>query len=289
MCKTTLTKRNFLKSATCLACSSGLGLSASPGWAEEEGETKFCGVFYPTANEEKDALSQIAQENSEIVAVSSEEAAAMRIHPKWGRWNPKRISTNKPLRVGFLDPGHNMKKIVIAAGREWEKHMGLRFNFEASDDFDILVKFDAAGNNSYLGAASRHKAKAGLPSLNLQRFTGFNNQRQKFGIALHELGHALGLIHEHQNPAGNLNLDEEAVIAYYWAEYGWDEKKTKTNVLDPYTSAQVDEMTGFDPNSIMMYKLPSRLFADNSAGFSKNYVLSKNDTRLIGRIYPKGT
>jgi Astacin (Peptidase family M12A) len=287
MCRSCISKRAFLRGIGFVACSSAIKVPSEFAYADEqEPLLEYCAVIYPDDNEEAEALSIVASENAGIL-LSSTEAAALRVDPKWGRWNPKRIEKGIPLRVGFMQPNHTMNDFVVAAGHEWEKYMGLRFDFTATDEFDVLVNQDAAGNNSKAGVASRQAAMKGLPSVNIQKFTPGHLDSQRLGIALHELGHSLGLIHEHQNPNADLDFDEKAVVEYYEAKYGWDEKKTRKNVLTPLSADLATDRTNFDPDSIMIYELPGVLFEDGRVNFSKNYTLSNNDKKLIGRIYPK--
>ena len=39
---------------------------------------------------------------------------------------------------------------------------------------------------------------------------------------LHEFGHALGMLHEHQSPANGIPWDETKLYDYYRAHYDWD-------------------------------------------------------------------
>ena len=295
MSNNSLSKRAFLAGCGCAVCAPIVGKPTSV-FAQQDGDTAeviACAPLMPEADGAEAlaaAEAELALEHEGIVSTSSEEAAALRIHPKWGRWNPKRGDPDnpKPLRVGFVQPNHSMVDTVITAGKDWQEHMGLSFDFEATDRLDILVQFDSAGNNSYMGAASRAKAREGRPTLRLQKFPLFTSRRVKLGSARLVLGHALGLIHEHQNPEADLEFDEDAVIAYYKEKLGWKAEKTRLNVLKDY-SAQIDDATSFDAKSIMMYALPQGLVQNYTTAFSKNYVISDLDKELIGRIYPKLT
>jgi hypothetical protein len=104
------------------------------------------------------------------------------------------------------------------------------------------------------------------------------------GTIMHEFGHALGMIHEHQNPKGNLiEWDKDKV--YLWAEnkQGWDKDKTDRNIIDRYSLDQLNA-SNFDPNSIMLYFFPASL-TKNNKGTSMNQTLSVEDARYIHSIY----
>ena len=101
-------------------------------------------------------------------------------------------------------------------------------------------------------------------------------------VVLHEFGHALGMIHEHQNPIGNpIKWNKDSVYAYY----------VGNNI---FTKEQVDEFvfaldyqangTSFDKESIMLYAIPPSFTTD---GFSVpwNTQLSKTDKAFIKKRY----
>ena len=80
---------------------------------------------------------------------------------------------------------------------------------------------------------------------------------------VHEFGHALGMLHEHQNNLQGSNpiiLNKPDVVAYYNC-IGMGESGAATNVLDTYSCTPGETCnyagTKFDPMSIMLYYLPS--------------------------------
>ena len=60
-------------------------------------------------------------------------------------------------------------------------------------------------------------------------------------VVLHEFGHALGLIHEHQNPEGGIQWNEPAVKAdLSGPPNNWDDETIRHNVLDHYPGGGSD-------------------------------------------------
>jgi hypothetical protein len=101
---------------------------------------------------------------------------------------------------------------------------------------------------------------------------------------IHEFGHAIGLIHEHQNPRGvPIDWDEEAVYAWAASTQGWSRDVTYHNIIQRYA---VDQTNGsdYDSKSIMHYFFAPELTMDR-VGVDANLILSPMDTKWIGKVY----
>jgi hypothetical protein len=106
-------------------------------------------------------------------------------------------------------------------------------------------------------------------------------------VVRHEFGHALGMIHEHQNPAaqGQIPWDKPKVYAYY-AQQGWSKDDVDFNIFQVYSEESTNH-TAFDPTSIMEYAIPDSLTV-GSYSIGWNTEFSQNDTDFMRRQYPKG-
>ena len=106
------------------------------------------------------------------------------------------------------------------------------------------------------------------------------------GTVLHEFGHMLGMIHEHQNPRGE-TIDWNVPVVDYWAQttQGWDASTTARNIINHYKKSQING-SDFDSDSIMLYFFPSCLLKEGN-GTHQNLRLSKTDIKWMLKMYPK--
>ncbi|HSH47035.1 MAG TPA: hypothetical protein VK991_00380, partial [Halomonas sp.] len=120
---------------------------------------------------------------------------------------------------------------------------------------------------------------------------GWDLTRDPRGVdtPIHEIGHALGFPHEHQNPFSGIVWDEEAVYAYFGGSPNyWSRETTFHNVLRKLPAAEV-EGSPWDPDSIMHYGFPAGLIVEPEAyreGLRPAPGLSKQDIAEVRHFYP---
>jgi hypothetical protein len=181
------------------------------------------------------------------------------------------------LRVRFFDGTADQRKMVRDFAPAWSKVANLQLVFDDSPQAEIRITFDANdGAWSYIGTDCRE-----IP---LHAAT-MNLGWQDAAVILHEFGHAMGLAHEHQNPAVGIQWKEDVVIRDLGGPPNfWDEETVRHNVLDKYSVDQING-TKFDPDSIMLYAFPGTWTASGQATH-ENTTLSDLDKTFVAGVYP---
>jgi serralysin len=194
------------------------------------------------------------------------------------------------LHVAFLDGTTQGKQEVARIASEWMKYANikLKFHLEKSGTAPhILITFKGQGYHSLIGSPSRRYASMGKPSMTLSKVDQMvvRDPTQARRIVLHEFGHALGLIHEHQNPHANIQWNKPVVHRHY-ARQGWSKKTVDHNLFEKDKNRKYTA-SDFDPKSIMLYAIPKE-FTLNGFSSQWNTVLSAKDKQYIGMVYGKG-
>ncbi len=189
---------------------------------------------------------------------------------KNSKWQP-----GSSITIGFLEGDAGLQKRVQAVAMEWTQVANLDFVFKQNAATDIRIAFAAGkGSWSYIGTVCRTIPNG--PTMNYGWLTPDSSDVELRRVVLHEFGHAVGLIHEHQNPKGGIDWNRPAVIHdLSGPPNNWDEATIENNMFHYYPPGDLDA-TDVDPTSIMMYPIPSSWTLD---GFSTglNGELSATD------------
>jgi hypothetical protein len=203
--------------------------------------------------------------------------------------NSKKWNSGDRLKCRFLDGSAKMRKKVEAVAHEWEKYAAIKFQFVATGDAEIRISFLAdSGSWSAVGRDALNRAYFPLhqPTMNYGWLRDDTDDAEYSRVVLHEFGHALGCIHEHQSPKFTRVWNVPAVMKYFEGPPNyWSPEDIKSNVLSKYSPKGVSA-TQFDPKSIMLYYFDAALFSDGLGPTNENSKLSPLDVRMIRSMYP---
>jgi hypothetical protein len=192
----------------------------------------------------------------------------------------------RDIKVAFMDDPYGLRHRVLKVANEWRTEGGANVNFIESnlDDADIRVSFLGSGYWSYLGTQALNFPKS-EQTMNLQ-FVPNVSQTELRRVTLHEFGHALGLLHEHESPLADINWDKQAVYKYYMQPPNcWDRAQIDAQVLTREKSGPDLVATAFDKQSIMCYPVAAELTTDHKE-IAWNTDFSATDKAFIKRFYP---
>ncbi|RBA11002.1 hypothetical protein FPRO05_14312 [Fusarium proliferatum] len=197
---------------------------------------------------------------------------------------------------GSLWPNGSVIRVLIADGTPeslqttvrqyvqlWTEHANLRFEFVDSGPSDIRITFNTKKDSSWslIGTQCRQRdQREATMNLGIDENTPPHLVRAEI---LHEFGHALGAIHEHQSPLANIPWNRFVVYDHY-KSLGKSNDWVDQNIFNqPFPTNEID--ADYDTDSIMIYPYLPSFTLDGS---SVNWVteLSLRDRQRIASIYP---
>ncbi len=243
--------------------------------------------FLP-ADREPEAIAYAIQQNSANQLVfSGGPSPAPRMAIESGKkWGLPPDGSPVVLRCRFLGGSPSVQNNVITHARRLEQHANVRFEFTASGTTNIRIGFDAgSGSWSYIGTDCDMLSQ-NVKTMNFGWFNANTTYEDYSATVQHEFMHSLGALHEHQSPGATIRWNEPAVYEVYGGPPNyWDRATTKSNVIDKYGQAGI-ENTEFDPKSIMLYPIDPKLTLDNF-GSEWNTDLSTRDRAFLSIQYPR--
>ena len=194
-------------------------------------------------------------------------------------WQPGRV-----LRVRFLDGDPQVQARIAPFAQQWSAFANVTFQFGNDPDAEIRISFQNQGSWSYIGTDALVIPKS-QPTMNFGWLTLATTNDEYQRVVTHEFGHALGCIHEHQNPANNIPWDRDAVYRYYQGPPNyWSREQVDVNLFTRY-EADITQFSAFDPQSIMLYPIPNEFtIGDFEVGWNK--AISPTDKQFITTLYP---
>jgi hypothetical protein len=240
--------------------------------------------------EAKTTLREISEQKAAAIAMvvsirelTPREAAALQVAKaeqpdKVRRGSPgKYWAIGTTLRILFLDGDEQRRELVRRAAREWGIYANLKLEFVDDGAAEIRVSFKHSGSWSFQGTDALAVPK-NEPTMNLEW--------ADLPTALHEFGHALGLIEEHLNPKAQLQWKKAEIYRTLQGPPNyWTKELIDKNIFQRIPQDQLGPYRDFDPTSIMTMTMPAALTGGIALGSAS--ALSESDKTLIARLYPK--
>jgi hypothetical protein len=186
-------------------------------------------------------------------------------------------TNGKVLRIRFLGGSPAQQAEVQQYAPQWTAQANLSFDFGNDPNAEIRIAFNDDGAWSYIGTDN-----LGIPGNQPTMNFGWLDE----GVILHEFGHMIGMIHEHQNPFDNPIQWNKPVVnaALSGPPNFWDQATIDHNIYAKYS---VDQINGssLDKLSVMLYSFPAS-WTLNGFHSEPNEVLSAVDKQFAAQVYP---
>jgi hypothetical protein len=193
-------------------------------------------------------------------------------------WAPGR-----KLRVKILNGHERARDRIQHYANVWTKYANIKFEFVEWGEAEIRVNIDGSRQTwSHVGT-NNLVVPVNEPTMNFGWLSENTPESEYSKVILHEFGHALGCIHEHQSPTNGIPWNRSAVYTYY-ERVGLSPAEVEKNILRKYDQ-NITQYTKFDKYSIMLYPIPRRLTLDGF-GTRTNTRLSNTDKLFISLVYP---
>lgn len=237
------------------------------------------------------------------------------------------------LEICFINKNEDWRRAWVAyiITNNMQPYLGIRFKFNLDDvpdpeKYDIRVDFNTdKGSYSLIGTDAKYTSNPetmNLGWIDAPSDSNFTYNEKEYyipedakglkgggnevgGTVLHEFGHALGMIHEHQSPFDNpfiWNVDN-IYKEYSGPPNNWNYQDIKDNFLNNYgDQIEIYNGSSFDPYSIMKYAMGSSTELLDKSKYDSddkyeivigmltklNIKLSDVDKYWLGRNYPGG-
>lgn len=192
----------------------------------------------------------------------------------------------KLLTVSFLGGNKIVKERIQKHAVIWMEfaHLELKFVTNPNTPTILRISFDMNdGSWSYVGTDNK-SIEGQEPTMNFGWLLPDTDDEEYHRTVLHEFGHALGCIHEHQHPKGGIPWDKEKAYAYY-QQQGWTKEEVDQQVFRKYEGDLI-RASKVDKKSIMMYPIPDEITIGNYS-VAWNNELSSGDKKYISKVYKK--
>lgn len=221
--------------------------------------------------------------NDDITTTRSTDA------PRLAVVRDKLWDVGSTIRVKFLEGDPVVKSKVRVYAIQWMNYANIKLEFVDGGDAEIRIGFDQDDKSwSWIGRDALD-IPLDEPTMHYGWLKPETEDTEYSRVVLHEFGHSLGAIHEHQNPASGIPWNKEAVYQYYMGPpNNWTKQDVDNNLFNRY-SKTITNFTNFDDKSIMLYPIPKQFTTTGIAIGGRNSILSELDKNFIYQQYPYPT
>jgi len=194
--------------------------------------------------------------------------------------------TGTVIKIYFIDGDSTGQKNILRIANHWSKFANIQFEkIKKKRSADVRVSFLWSGYWSYnrVNALFRPLTE---PTMSLQGLDKNPDTLEVYRVTLHEFGHLLGFVHEHQSPKSPIQWNKMKVYEYFkQPPNNWDPLMVNSQILNKYQGSQFNA-SSYDSLSIMHYYIP-KSFTLNNYSSPWNNQLSQFDQQLVAKSYPK--
>ena len=180
------------------------------------------------------------------------------------------------IRFKFSDGSRDLHERLFEAAKDWSDQLNGKVVFSENEGENTVPVTFLGDKNKYSGGSLF------LPGLRSGEGAGIGTMR-------HEIGHLLGLSHEHFNPDLVIRWKSNAEIARHISEKyrrNWSEEDVKKNITYRGSRTACPPGSGFDTKSVMMYQV-EREWNSDGYFYPKNNEISQGDINCIKYLYRK--
>jgi len=189
------------------------------------------------------------------------------------------------LLFAFLDGEPALQWTVAKCAAEWTRFANLRFVFTDDPNAPNRISFSKPGSWATL-ATDALSVPMDQPTINFGWLNSKSPVEEIRRVVLHEFGHVLGLVHEHQVPGSAIPWNRDAVVRYFSGPpNNLTLQQIELTIFQTYPADYFPVPKEFDPASIMAYQIPDE-FTDGKLHIGLNQVLSEKDKGFVAALYP---
>jgi hypothetical protein len=199
--------------------------------------------------------------------------------------------TPQVINYFFMDGEEVQHRKVSESIDEWTWYANVVFRqVDDAAGSNVRIRFDPSdGSWSHIGRRNDKVASTDA-TMNLAWLDSKSPKlaQHEKAVVLHEFGHVLGLLHEHQSPAhgGYAIVNIQAALDLYRKGQGWPDDMIYQQVINVYNQSDVSNLSEVDTRSIMHYPQPAQL-TGLPVDIDYNYELSELDKAYMMLQYPR--